>query len=118
MDFVHVSKGGFLDVGYPEAREDSLQLDQERFQVDYEEGGQRVPLADGEEDGEDRRYVMEKKRGRGLTMKSGNPASYTAADYFILTAMKKDAPLRLPKYPVHKGCCHRQLIYCRCSCHR
>ncbi len=71
---------------------------QERLHYKEEEG-QKVPLADGEEDGEDKRDVMEKKSGRGLSVKGGNPASYTAADYFIRTAMKRRVH-RLPKYHV------------------
>ncbi len=55
LNLVHAPKGGLSDVGNPEAREDSLQLDKERLQVnDEHEGSKGVPLADREEDGEDR----------------------------------------------------------------
>ncbi len=71
------------------------------LQVDYEEeSGQRVTLANGEEDREDKREVLEKKRGRGLFVQGGDPASYTAADCFIRTAMKRRVH-RLLKYAVH-----------------
>jgi hypothetical protein len=37
LDVVHVSKGGLFDFGHPEARQDSLQPDQERLQVNDKE---------------------------------------------------------------------------------
>ncbi len=40
---------------------------------DEEEGGQGVPLVDGEEDGEDRGDPMDGERGRGLSVKGGDP---------------------------------------------
>ncbi len=74
LDIVHVPKGGLSDVGHPEAGQDSLQPDQEGLQVnDEEQGGQGVPLADGEEDGEDRGDLMEKKGGCSLSVEGGNP---------------------------------------------
>ncbi len=54
--------------------------DQEGLQVnDKKQGGQGVPLADGEEDGEDRGDLMEKKRSRSLSLEGGNPASENLA---------------------------------------
>jgi hypothetical protein len=67
------------------------------LQVDYkEEDGQKVPQADGEEDGEYKRDVMERKSGRGLPMKGGNPASYTAADCFNSNRHEKRRPIYSP----------------------
>ena len=55
FNIAHAPKGGLSDVGNPEAREVSLQPDKERLQVnDEQQGSQGVPLADGEEDSEDR----------------------------------------------------------------
>jgi hypothetical protein len=37
LNIIHVCKGCLPDVGYPEAREDSLQPDKERLQVNDEQ---------------------------------------------------------------------------------
>ncbi len=93
LDVVHVPKGGLSDVGHPEAGQDSLQPDQEGLQVnDKKHGGQGVSLADGEEDGEDRGDLMEKKRGRSLSVEGGNPASEDLA---------KSHGLKDAVHPVH-----------------
>jgi hypothetical protein len=61
-DIIHVAKRGFSEVGHLEASEVGLQSHQERLQVDNkEEGSQKIPLPDGEEDEDEGRDVVEEE---------------------------------------------------------
>ncbi len=62
---------------------------------DKEKGGKGLPLADGEEDGEDGGDLMEEKRGRSLSVEGGNPASEHLANPMASRALFTQSMLTL-----------------------